>query len=422
MDAAKAAGIPFIVTGAIDLSEGNNHVFFLLHVKLNSFHFLIILDSAAPYVNNMISTIYDQETEHQSFFERFKNKFINQLLDAYYMYSFDKDYHAKKLSVGISSSQLQHYTAPWKGSLKLINAIHGYVAPRPTGSLVELVGPILPKQYTPLTHDLKSYLDSHQRVAYVAFGQAATPSQSEIELILTSLLENIEMGALDGLIWAAVHAVDYFPATIHTSSGTIYQVQDFFDVKSNSAVSDHVRIVQWAPQTAILMHPSTIVFVSHGGLGSWYESMYTGTRMIMFPFFSDQPGNALIIERSFLGGILNYDSTPQQAKELVRKIVLDEHGEIVKSVRKYQAMTQIHAEHNVVRAADLVEEVVYTHTNGRLLHRESADCRISYIKSSNIDLYAALIVFLSSCCYGALLVVQYVVSLIKKSTLKIKIA
>jgi glucuronosyltransferase len=31
-------------------------------------------------------------------------------------------------------------------------------------------------------------------------------------------------------------------------------------------VSDHVKIIAWAPQIAILNHPKTKLFVSHGGL------------------------------------------------------------------------------------------------------------------------------------------------------------
>jgi hypothetical protein len=177
-----------------------------------------------------------------------------------------------------------------------------------------------------------------------------------------------------------------FPDSIITSSNTTYNVQEMFN-----QTHAHARIIKWAPQRAVLFHPSTAVFVSHGGSISWFESMYSATSMIMFPFFGDQPGNALIVERSGLGGILKSDFTVEQAVALFKNITTDESGEINANVKRMRNLIQIHSEHAVIRGADMVEEVAYTNKNGKLPHRESANRRMSYIKSHNLDLYAALL-------------------------------
>jgi glucuronosyltransferase len=32
---------------------------------------------------------------------------------------------------------------------------------------------------------------------------------------------------------------------------------------------EHVKLIEWAPQTTILSHPKTVLFFSHGGLKRW---------------------------------------------------------------------------------------------------------------------------------------------------------
>lgn len=325
----------------------------------------------------------DATTEFQTFTKRFLNKFYGPLNAIYYFWPHMQEMKARKKALGIDAK----FEAPdvaWKDNMKLINNLHGYTPPRPVGPLAEYVGPIIPTQYKPLTDDLKEYLDTHQRVAYIAFGQNAVPTEKNIELILTGLLESLEAGYLDGFLWATVHSAGFFPDTITTASGTTYNISDMLN-----QVNPHARMIKWAPQTAVLLHPSTALFVSHGGLGSWYESMYSGTRMIMFPFFGDQPGNALTIERSKLGGILDAEGSVQDAVDLFKRVTSDETGEIQRNVRRIQALTQIHSEHGIMRGADVVEEVAYTHYDGKLPHRESADRRMSYIKAHDLDLYAA---------------------------------
>lgn len=335
-------------------------------------------------MNNKFTTWNDPVTEFQPLMRRFINKFINPLRDLYYLIGPVTEVNKRKAALGIDA-KMEDPTGLWKDALKLINTVGGYTPARPLGPLVEFVGPILPRTYTPLTGDLQQYLDKHQNVAYVAFGQHAEPTKSEAEFILTALLENLESGVLDGVIWATANT-DMFPSQIKTSSGKTYKV-------TNDGISPDVRFLKWAPQTAVLLHPTTVAFVSHGGVGSWFESMYAGKRMIMFPFFADQPGNALMIERNGIGGILKASFSPKEAAALVKKVVEDD--QMQSNVQRFQALTQIHSKHGVSRAADLVEEAAYTHVKGKLLHRESADRRMSYLKGTNLDLYLILIGFLS---------------------------
>ncbi|KAI8342883.1 hypothetical protein EDC96DRAFT_578480 [Choanephora cucurbitarum] len=367
VEAATSLNIPYIITSSMEITK----------------------DSDTPYTHNNIMRLVEPTTEFESLYTRFYQEFILPVETIKTLYPFLKKLNERKAALGIDAKMMDQSTK-WQDALKLVNNIHGFNAPRPMGPLVEQVGPIMPKHYNPLTESLKAYLDAHERIAYVAFGQMATPCKADIKLILTCLLESIERGFLDGFIWATVHARDLFPETITTSSGNVYHVESM-----SNGTDSNARLVSWAPQTAILMHPSTHLFVSHGGLGSWYESMYAGKRMIMFPFFGDQPSNSIIVEQSGLGAILKYDDSYEKALDVFKRVALDEDGEISGNVKRTQALVQIRSERSVIRGADAVEEVAYTHKNGILPHRTSANRRMSFIKANNIDIYAILVVLLS---------------------------
>ncbi|KAI8636692.1 hypothetical protein BD408DRAFT_355160 [Parasitella parasitica] len=388
VEAATNLSIPYIITAAMDTTK----------------------DTSAPYVNNDVTTMNFPTTETQSFVDRFKTKFVTPIVNIRAILPALKKIQARKNAIGIDA-KLEDPSYKWRHAIKLTNVLFGFTPARPLGPLAEFIGPIIPQQYKPLTDDLKTFLDAHQRVAYIAFGHAATPSESDIHLILSGLLESVERGYLDGFIWATVHAAGRFQESITTSSGTIYNVQDMFD-----HVNPHARMVKWAPQTAILHHPSTVLFVSHGGLGSWYESMYSGTRMIVFPFFGDQIGNAVTIETSKLGSILKSDHSVEEAVELFRKTTMDETGEIADSLKRTQALVQIYSRNGVVRGADIVEEVAYTNKDGKLLHRESADHRMSYLKSHNLDIYGALALILFFLLWVLVFIAKRAFSLIFRSS------
>ncbi|KAI7891094.1 uncharacterized protein EV154DRAFT_589009 [Mucor mucedo] len=351
VDAATSFGIPYIMTCALDPSK----------------------ESDVSYTNSEWYNMHDFTTEHQSFATRFYYKFIFSWINLYKNYSYYVDMTARRKAIGITT-KLEPPNKKWRHSLRLVNNLFGYIPARPIGSLAEYVGPIIPQTHSPLSEELEYFLNSHQRVVYIAFGQLAIPKQETIKLILIGLLENLESGSIDGFVWATVHAAGNFPASITTSSGINYNIETMLKNEHSYAY-----MVTWAPQTAILLHPSTCVFVSHGGLGSWHESMYAGVPMILFPFFADQPGNALLIERSGLGGILKTDATQTESVELFRNIIEDVNGEIKANVKRMQALTQIHSKHGTMRGADLVEEVAYTHKNGVLPHRQSPADRMSVI-------------------------------------------
>ncbi|KAI7889149.1 uncharacterized protein EV154DRAFT_553305 [Mucor mucedo] len=366
VDAATTLNIPYIITAAMDFTT----------------------ESSASYVNNDFNYSGDFSTESQTFLERLKQKFIAPYIGLYHFWPHLQSISARRRALGIDV-KLEAPSDTWKDSLKLVNCLFGFIPARPIGPMAEYVGPIIPRHYKPLSGQLAEYMNGHKRMAYVAFGQAAVPSTENIRLVLTSLLESIEVGTFDGFLWSTVYSAGFFPESITTASNTSYNVKDMFDF-----LNPHARLMQWTPQIAVLLHPSTAIFISHGGLGSWYESMYAAKPMIVFPFFGDQLGNAFSIERDGLGGYMRADATVEEATRLLKKVAADIR--IKANVKRTQALVQIHSEHGIIRGADIIEEVAYTHQDGKLPHRFTADRRMSYWKASNMDLYVVVFLLLAA--------------------------
>ncbi|KAF7723896.1 hypothetical protein EC973_001519 [Apophysomyces ossiformis] len=348
-------------------------------------------DSFAPYVNaEMFLRQYDV-TLHQSFRTRFYDKYIVPLILWKRCMTENRAISQIKAELGVKDSDADIHRR-LQNSLKLVNNFYGIEAARPMGPLVEFVGPILTRTYDSLTEQLQQFLDTHPRVAYIAFGQHAVPTYADSTLLLTALFENIEQGTLDGFLWAGPS--DDFPSSVTTLSGKTYLIADLF-TSNQTVTSKNALAVQWAPQQAVLHHPSVIVFVSHGGLGSANEALFAGKRLVIFPFFADQPRNSVKLERDGVAVRLTRHASQVEATQAIRKAVLDKDGSMQANVERYKAIVQIHSKHASLRGADLVEEVLFTNVNGKLPHRYEAARQMSFIKAHNLDLYftLALLIF-----------------------------
>jgi hypothetical protein len=324
-----------------------------------------------------------------SFSERLQDKVISPMQFIFKAWPAIQNINKKKRAIGVDP--IVHPSELPKDSFKLVNSFFGFEPSRPVGPLVEVIGPIIPKTHPVLNTDLQQFLDNHRRVVYVAFGQVAIPSRKDIQLVLTSLLENMEAGKLDGVIWGTRGIQDLFPEYLTTRSNTTYDVRSFFDKPANDS---NIAFVNWAPQVAILHHPSTAMFLTHGGAGSLFESMYEGVPVAIFPFFGDQPGNAKTMEELGIGRWLKRDYDQSTATALIEEILEDKTGKYKRNINRFKAITQIRSRNGVTRGADVVEEALFTHEDGKITHRRDVRRELSFIKAYNLDIYAFVAAFL----------------------------
>ncbi|KAI9308599.1 hypothetical protein BJ944DRAFT_93518 [Cunninghamella echinulata] len=360
-------------------------------------------DGSASYINNDLTTMDDFTTQYQSIQKRFYNKFIAPIQ---LLFSIKDDLailaEQKRKSGLVDAKTLEDPESNIKHSLKLIGNSFGLEAARPVGPLVEFVGLGVSETYPNFDSNMGNFLNSHKKVVYVAFGQHAMPIIDDVTYILTSLIIQWEKGHIDGIIWSSkVASKKRFPEIITSPyTGKSYAMAPLFDINRDQTNYDtnaknyvhDIYVANWSSQVAILLHSSVEVFITHGGANSLMEGLYCGKRLIVYPFFGDQGGNAKQLTRAGVAETFDHNTKQETRNQLVEKIILDKDGSYQENTKKFQALVQIRSKNAHIKAADVIEEVLFTSTGQLLKHREDVGRSLSFIKRNNLDLYGIVLV------------------------------
>ena len=162
--------------------------------------------------------------------------------------------------------------------------------PRPFTPNVKVIGPVLPEPAKKLPDDLETFMTTHKQVVVVSFG--------------TTLSSH-----LPGFVEMIADAVGKLP----------YHVlwKQVGNLPKN--LGSNVKVVSWFPQNDVLGHPSTKVFVTHGGLNSVLESVYHAVPMVVLPLFGDQHVQALLVKMRELG--VSLDKKVVKSDEIAKSII-----------------------------------------------------------------------------------------------------
>ncbi|XP_063371240.1 UDP-glycosyltransferase UGT5-like [Cydia amplana] len=138
-------------------------------------------------------------------------------------------------------------------------------------NVVNIAGYHIADHHTPLPKDLQDLMDgSTNGVVYFSMGSvlkgSALPARTREDLVRV-------LGALPcTVLWKFEDPIQGLPKNVH--------------------------IRPWMPQPAILAHPNTKLFITHGGLLSTLEAVQAGVPLLAVPVFGDQPGNAARAQRA----------------------------------------------------------------------------------------------------------------------------
>ncbi|KAI8085504.1 hypothetical protein BDF21DRAFT_380124 [Thamnidium elegans] len=346
-------------------------------------------DSGAKYIKNRVYDAMEPTTENESLFERVYRDYVRIPLIKRYLLKQSSQAVQLQRRNGLpptfetGDSRYNHIT-------KFVNNIFGIELARRHSPLSHMVGPIMRGSYPPLDSITAVFLNNHKNVAYIAFGQHFNPNKDDVKMFLQTLFTMMDEDIIDGIIWARIDE-SYIPKTIETSK-RVYTYEEIADHKD-------LYLVKWAPQYAILGHPSTSFFLSHGGAGSLHEALYNGVRLFVFPFFGDQPLNARAIERTGIGSFMDNSNLKYDAQDYaefyrkLHKVAVDPENKIQDTVNRYKAYVQISAANAVTRGADLMEESLFaSDSDGNLKYRQDVGYDIHWIKRNNIDVYALFVV------------------------------
>lgn len=297
--------------------------------------------------------------------------------------------------------------------LVFLNNFYGMETPRDTPPLVHAVGPILADSYPSLEGSMEDFMATHSKVVYVAYGTHAMLDDSKITRIIAGLGNAIYSGVIDGVVWAlSARSRNKVDANIKVPSPRLAQLflGDLLDNKNPAWY-----FATWAPQRAILEHPSTAIFLTHSGPSSVNESIYHGVPMVAMGIFGDQMTTGMRIERSGIAVRLDKEKFDAAAlTAAVTTILVDKKDAFQRNVERMQRIAIVGSRRKHL-AADLVEEHLYdwdarfehsllggkeesfasrdvsdVYGRGkelRPMHLQTPDMRMSWVKLNNVDIW-----------------------------------
>ncbi|KAI7896537.1 uncharacterized protein EV154DRAFT_434512 [Mucor mucedo] len=349
-------------------------------------------DIPVPYINSLGTTAH-ATSESMTMWERFHHKYVDLIKIVYHLYPEMKELDGYRTLFDVEAVGLNRYKK-WENALKLINSYFGFQPPQILSPLTHMVGPVLSAKQKELTAEEAQFLDSHKKVAYVAFGQVAVPNKREIEILASALLDQVERHQLDGVIWVGLkrHIAlndDGSSWSIKTSKRTM----TFTTAMLIDYLSKHVFMPNWASQFAVLAHDATALFVSHGGAESANEATFNGVPILINPYYGDQ----LLVGRALtIAGVARvYDrsaSTFESVKKEMDILLMDTNGQVARNVSRMMVLAKMGSKRKGY-AADLVEEHMFASDKGISHHRYEVSRKISKIKSTNIDLHFTVFSF-----------------------------
>ena len=287
---------------------------------------------------------------------------------------------------------------PVRGSkpahLLLVNSFFGLEAAKDLPPLVAAIGPVLPDIYPPLDLTTQEFLDSHNRVLYHAMGTVLTPPVTLLHKIANGILQALNSGVIDGVVWVAKNSM---AECLDDSSGSRSRTKYSTLIDILEGKHPNILILHHAQQRAILDHPHTAIYLTHGGGSSTNELTYHGVPAITLAVMTDQTQNALRLRDAGVSIPMARETfTARDLSVSIRTIVQDVDGSFARNVWRMKQIARVCSRRKHV-AADLIEEAICDHEGRfvegkevRPMHRQTADVRMAWYRARNWDLWAVV--------------------------------
>nr|XP_033475701.1 UDP-glucuronosyltransferase 2A2-like [Epinephelus lanceolatus] len=157
--------------------------------------------------------------------------------------------------------------------------------------------------------------------------------------------------------------------------------------KKPSTLGNNTLILDWLPQTDLLGHPKTRVFVAHGGTNGIQEAIYHGVPLVGLPLMFDQPDNFSRMKVRGVAKVLdiatvNRDNFLEALKEVLYDPTYREKMKALSNLQRDQPMEPLD------RAMFWIEFVM-RHKGAAHLRTESY--KMSWIQYHSVDVVAFLL-------------------------------
>ena len=236
----------------------------------------------------------------------------------------------------------------------------------PLGPNIKVIGAILPEPARKLSEYLDKFMSENKVVVVVSFGTIFSNYPTDLAQSIADELSQVSAAVL----WKY--------------SGEMPQ-----------NLGNNIKIIPWLPKNEcsfndILGHSSTKVFVTHGGINSFHESVYHGVPMVIIPMMGDQMRQASLVQYREIGVVIKHQSITANSKVLQNAIHEVLSSKVYKkNVRKFSSMMKHRKLTPSEEGADWIE---YALRHNGALHLTSETINLPMYKLYMFDVLIFLLV------------------------------
>lgn len=180
--------------------------------------------------------------------------------------------------------------------------------------------------------------------------------------------------------------------------------------KSSVEWPPHVRAMSWLPQSALLAHNSTRLFVTHVGVKSMTESICNGMPTLIVPFCADQMVNGMYLSFKNAGVVVEKNRfSEHNFMSAVKKVLEDVKFAIAaKKLRSYNTKGSLM---NQEKLAVFWAEFSLRHASSMEKFTKRRGIIMSHIQYHNVDVIFLTLFFISSFALSCLYFTRFLCNL-----------
>ena len=238
-----------------------------------------------PRPPSYIPAVISPFTSDMSFFQRLAN-FVMKITyeNTPSLLGFDSQFEALKEKHGLNTSLKLSETFE-RASLKLVNSDFSIDYPAPIEPDTVLIGGFaVDHPPPPLSRDLEQFIRSsgEHGVILLSFGTLT----KRFDVAWTRLFVEALSRLPQKVIWR------FYPSD-----------EALIPMIFNGTVRDKFKLLSWVPQSSVLVHPGTRLFITHCGMNGMFEATHYGVPVVGIPLSGDHFQNAAKLTRHLGMGI-----------------------------------------------------------------------------------------------------------------------
>ncbi|XP_040887402.1 UDP glucuronosyltransferase 5 family, polypeptide G1 [Toxotes jaculatrix] len=170
-----------------------------------------------------------------------------------------------------------------------------------------------------------------------------------------------------------------------------------------SSLGNNTLLVNWLPQSDILGHPKTRVFVAHGGTNGMYEAIYHGVPVLGLPLLFDQFDNLLRLKVRGAARVLEANSlTKEDFLEALKDIL-----ETPSYRNNIQRLSQLHRDQPMSPMDTAIFWIEYVIRNKGAAHLKSAGFSLPWYSYFSLDVAVFLMALIGALVWASVSVCRF---------------